>query len=151
MKLKELVGSGDRIMLFTLPFLAIGLILNIFYPNLFDIGGPSNSLRTISVIMLIPGMIIWVWSVYLILANVPQKKLITKGPYLLIKHPIYTGVALLVLPWIGFLFNSWLGVLIGIIIYVGSRKYSPKEEELLSKTFGESWDLYSKKVKFPWL
>ena len=29
------------------------------------------------------------------------------------KHPLYTIVALLVLPWIGFLLNTWLGALIG--------------------------------------
>ena len=58
------------------------------------------------------------------------------------KHPLYTGVALLVLPWIGFLFNTWLGVLIGIILYIGSRIFSPEEEEILSKTFGTTWDEY---------
>jgi protein-S-isoprenylcysteine O-methyltransferase Ste14 len=68
-----------------------------------------------------------------------------------VKHPLYTGVALLVLPWIGFLFNTWLGVLIGIIVYIGSRIFSSEEEEILSRTFGATWDEYCKKVKIPWL
>jgi protein-S-isoprenylcysteine O-methyltransferase Ste14 len=33
-----------------------------------------------------------------------------------VKHPLYTGVAFLVLPWLGFLFNSWLGAAIGVIL-----------------------------------
>jgi protein-S-isoprenylcysteine O-methyltransferase Ste14 len=151
MKLKVLVGSGKKIGLLTLPFLIIGLILNFMIPSLFSVGGPSIVLWVISIIILIPGVTIWIWSVVLILTKIPQKELITNGPYSFVKHPLYTGVALLVLPWIGFLFNTWLGVLIGIIVYIGSRIFSPEEEEILSKTFGATWDEYSVKVKIPWL
>src|SRR6266536_5336829 len=138
MKLRELVGSGDKIFRFVLPFLIVGLILNLLIPSLFSVGGPSTFLTTISIILLIPGVTIWVWSVVLILTKVPRNELITTGPYSLVKHPIYTGVSLLVFPWIGFLLNSWLGVLIGIVVYIGSRRFRPKEEKL-SKTFGSAW------------
>ena len=151
MKLKALVGSGDKIMLLTLPFLVIGLIWNILNPSLFNVGGPPDVLRVISIIILIPGVVIWLWSVVLILTKVPQKQLITGGPYSLVKHPLYTGVALLVLPWFGFLLNTWLGVLIGIVLYIGSRMFSPDEEEKLAKAFGPAWTAYCKKVKIPWL
>ena len=151
MKLRVLIGSGDKIGLLTLPFLIIGLILNIVFPSLFNVGGPSRVLKVISIIILIPGVTIWIWSAILVLTKVSRKKLITNGPYSLVKHPLYTGVALLVLPWIGFLFNTWLGVLIGIILYIGSRIFSPKEEEILSKTFGATWDKYCNNVKIPWL
>ena len=57
----------------------------------------------------------------LILTNVPKGELITGGPYAIVKHPLYTAVALLVIPWIGFLSNTWLGAGIGIALYVGSR------------------------------
>jgi protein-S-isoprenylcysteine O-methyltransferase Ste14 len=151
MKLKALVGSGDKIGLLTLPFLIIGLILNILIPSFFRVGGPPIILKAISFIILIPGITIWIWSVVLILAKVPQQKLITNGPYSLVRHPLYAGAAFLVLPWIGFLLNTWLGVLIGIVIYIGSRIFSPEEEEILSKTFGAAWDEYLNKVKIPWL
>lgn len=151
MRLKELVGSGDKIGLFTLPFIIIGLTLNIFYPSLFSVGGSSNILQTISIIILIAGITNWIWSVVLILTKIPRKELITSGPYALIKHPLYIGMAFLVLPWFGFIFNSWLGLLIGIVLYIGSRIYSPAEEEILSKTFGPSWDDYCSRLKIPWL
>ena len=97
------------------------------------------------------GVAIWVWSVVLILTNIAQNKLITNGPYALVKHPLYTGVSLLVLPWLGFLLDTWLGALIGIIVYIGSRIFSRGEEAILAKTFGAAWDEYSGKVKLPWL
>jgi protein-S-isoprenylcysteine O-methyltransferase Ste14 len=151
MNLKILVGSGDKIGLLTLSFLVIGLILNILIPSLFRVGGPPVVLMVISIIVLIPGVIIWIWSVILILIKVPQKKLITTGPYAIVKHPLYTGVALLVFPWFGFLLNTWLGALIGVIVYIGSRIFSPEEEKFLSKTFGPAWDEYRNKVRIPWL
>jgi protein-S-isoprenylcysteine O-methyltransferase Ste14 len=151
MNVKVLVGSGDKIALLTLPFLIVGLILNVAYPSLFDVGGPSNILRVVSFVVLVPGVAIWLWSIILILTKVPKGELITSGPYSLVKHPLYTSVALLVLPWIGFLLNTWLGALIGVVLYIGSRVFAPAEEAELSKTFGASWDEYSNTVKMPWL
>jgi protein-S-isoprenylcysteine O-methyltransferase Ste14 len=151
MNLKTLVGSGDRIMLLTAPFLIIGLVLNILRPALFSVGGPPMVLTVLSVIILIPGIIIWIWSVVLILTKVPRKELITSGPYSLVKHPLYSGVALLVLPWIGFLFNTWLGVLVGIVLYVASRVFEGEEERTLAAAFGAAWDQYVKSAKIPWL
>lgn len=150
-KLTELIGSGDRIGMFTLPVLTIGVVLNILFPSWFSVGGPPTVLRVISVILLIPGVIIWIWSVVLILTKVPQNKLITGGPYALVKHPLYTGVSLLVLPWLGFLLNTWLGALVGAFLYIASRFFSPAEEARLSKAFGAAWDAYRKKVLIPWL
>jgi protein-S-isoprenylcysteine O-methyltransferase Ste14 len=151
MKLKDLVGSGDRIGLLVLPVLVVGLVLNIMFPSWFSVGGPSTALKVISIILLIPGVVLWLWSVILILTKVPQKQLITIGPYALVKHPLYTAVAFLVLPWLGFLFNTWLGAVIGIVLYIGSRLFASEEEKALADTFGTRWDEYSKTVKMPWI
>lgn len=151
MRLRALVGSGEKIGLLTAPFLVIGLVLNAALPSLFGVGGPSDALRAISIVVLIPGVTIWAWSVVLILTKVPRHELITNGPYALVKHPLYTGVALLVLPWIGFLLDTWLGLMLGLVLYVGSRMFAPEEERTLSQTFGAKWDRYAATVKLPWL
>jgi len=149
--LKDLIGSGDKIMLFTLPFLIVGVVLQIAAPSFMDVGGPPDWLRAISIVVLAVGVVIWLWAVALILAKVPHGELITTGPYAVMMHPIYTSVALLVLPWLGFLFDTWLGALVGIGLYLGSRRYAPAEEEQLAATFGSSWDAYRRRVMMPWL
>jgi len=148
---KTLVGIGDKLGRLTLPFVIIGLTLNILVPSLFRVGGPPAVLKVISIVILILGVTIWFWSVVLIITKAAKGELITSGPYALVKHPIYTSVALLVLPWAGLLFNTWLGALVGAVLYIGSRIYSPDEEADLSKTFGPAWDDYIKKVKIGWL
>lgn len=149
--LKELVGSGDRIALVTMPVAVVGVILNVAYPSFFEVGGASDALRIVSLVVLVVGVTIWLWSAVLILRKVPRGELITTGPFAVVKHPIYTSVALLVLPWGGFLANTWLGALIGIVLYVASRLFAPEEEVRLAETFGSAWDEYCDAVKLPWL
>jgi len=151
MRLKALIGAGDAIALFMAPFVVVGVALNIAFPSAFEVGGPSDALRAISIVVLVPGVVIWLWSVVLIVTTAARGELITGGPYALMKHPIYTSVALLVLPWLGFLLNTWVGALIGIALYVACRRYVPQEEAVLAETFGPSWDGYARSVKFPWL
>jgi protein-S-isoprenylcysteine O-methyltransferase Ste14 len=149
--LRTLVGSGDRIGLFTLPFLVVGLVFNLVYPSVFDVGGPATALRVVSAIVLGAGVAVWAWSVGLILTKVPRGELVTSGPYAVVKHPLYTGVALLVLPGLGLLLDTWLGAALGIVMYLGVRLYAPAEEAELSKTFGAGWEAYRSAVKLPWL
>ena len=148
---RTLVGSGDRIMLWTLPFLVVGLVLNGAYPSLFDVGGPPTALGVVSVAVLAVGVTIWAWSVALILTRVPKGQLITHGPYAVVLHPLYTAVALLVLPWLGFLLDTWLGAALGVVMYTASRIFAPAEERELARTFGDAWTRYRNAVKLPWL
>jgi protein-S-isoprenylcysteine O-methyltransferase Ste14 len=149
--LRALVGSGDRIALVTLPFLVAGITANILAPGIFQVGGPPAALRMVSAVMLVIGLTVWLWSALLILVRVPRGELITQGPYAVAKHPLDTGVALLVLPWIGFLVNTWLGAVIGLVLYVASRRLSPAEEAILSARFGARWAEYRRLVKLPWV
>jgi len=150
-RLETLVGSGDRIGLFALPFLVVGSVLNVLYPEPFRVGGPPSAVKLASACVLALGVLIWAWSVVLILVRVPRHELITTGPYAWVKHPLYTAVSLLVLPSAGLLFDSWLGIAVGIALYVGSRLFAPDEEQMLAATFGAAWDDYEKRVKIPWL
>lgn len=151
MKLKALVGSGDRIGLFTLPFLLAGVALNVAFPAAFAVGGPPPVLAWVSVAVLAVGVVVWAWSVVLILRDVPRGRLITSGPFAVVRHPLYTGVALLVLPWAGFLLNTWLGAALGIALFAGARLFEPREERTLASQFGSDWDRYVARVKIAWL
>ena len=145
------VGSGRKIGLLATPVIIFGIISLIFRPEILGMGGPYKTLNMVSVIFLIPGIVNWVWSVILILTYVPKKKLITHGPYFIAKHPLYNGVALLVLPWLGFILNTWLGVALGLALFIGSKIYAKEEEQILENIFREEWTRYEKRVLIPWL
>jgi protein-S-isoprenylcysteine O-methyltransferase Ste14 len=151
LQLSALIGSGDRIGAFALPFVLGGVALNIVFPEAFSVGGPPPWLRAVSAFVLAVGVVAWAWSVLLILTKVRAGELVTTGPYSLVKHPLYTSVALLVLPWLGFLFGTWLGAVLGIALYAASRLFAPAEETELAGRFGAEWDAYCHRVKVPWL
>jgi len=56
-----------------------------------------------------------------------------------------------VVPAVGLLLDSWLGVVLGVLMYLASRRYAPAEEQALSKEFGAEWDRYAAAVKLPWM
>jgi protein-S-isoprenylcysteine O-methyltransferase Ste14 len=149
--LRALIGSGDRIDAVVLPFLVVGILLNLAFPEAFRVGGPPRWLTVVSAVLLALGVVVWAWSLVLILTKVRAGELVTSGPYAVVRHPLYTGVALLVLPWLGFLFDSWLGAALGVALYAASRRYAPDEEAELADDFGAAWDAYRDRVMLPWL
>lgn len=148
--LKLLTGSGDKFGPFVLPFILLGFILNFIFPSLFTLPR-SHLLNIFGLILLVLGFIVCLWSQVLILIKVPKKQLITIGPYVLVKHPLYTGASFLVLPALGYILNNWLGLLFGIILYIATRIYRSEEEKRMKKEFGEKYEIYSKGVLLPWL
>jgi protein-S-isoprenylcysteine O-methyltransferase Ste14 len=145
--LRNLVGSGDRIALATLPFIVLGVGLGLVNPSLVSFAAPEW-FRLTSIVVLVLGAVVWAWTVVLILTNVPKGRLITSGPYAWVKHPLYTSVALLVLPWLGFALETWLGLALGVVLYLVSRRFARDEETALLRSFGQAWRDYASTVKF---
>jgi protein-S-isoprenylcysteine O-methyltransferase Ste14 len=150
MRLRALVGAGDRIAVLTLPCAAAGIAANILWTPVFRIGLGAAG-RTVGIVCLVIGVPLWLTAVVQILVCVPRGKLITGGPFALMVHPLYTSVALLVLPGCGLLFDSWLGFAIGLILYVSVRIHAPSEERDLAARFQEDYPAYRKRVILPWL
>lgn len=150
MKLKVLVGSGDRIMSLTLPFLVVGVVANILWPGVFALGLGMGGVIA-GIVLLVIGVPVWLTGVGQVLVNVPKKRLITTGPFAVLLHPMYTSVSLLVFPGLGLLFDSWVGAATGVALYVSSKIFAPREDQVLAKVFPSEYPAYRKRVLIPWL
>ncbi len=150
MRLKVLVGEGGHVMGPTALFAAAAIAANLVWPSVFRLGaGPAG--RVIGIVLLAVGVPLWITSVVQILVNVPLKRLITTGPFALMLHPLYTCVALLVIPGCGLVLDTWTGFAIGAVLYLFCRIYSPREEKLLTSFFPKEYPVYRAKVLLPWL
>ena len=73
--------------------------------------------------------------------------LVTTGPYRLVRHPLYLGLALLAMGE-ALAFGSWPALLIVLSGIVPTFAWRARaEEKLLSRTFGERYAVYRQRTK----
>jgi protein-S-isoprenylcysteine O-methyltransferase len=76
----------------------------------------------------------------------PDHALIRHGPYALLRHPIYTAMALMLLAT-GIAMSSWLGMAAGVSLFVlGTMIRVHFEERLLRQRFGVAFEEYAAAV-----
>lgn len=149
-QIKLLTGAADRIMGGLLPFAVVGIAANVLWPSTFHLGLGTTRLVLGGALLAI-GVPLWLVSAVQILVHVPKGKLITRGPFAIMIHPLYTSVALLVIPGLGLLFDSWLGFALGLVLYLSSRRFAPKEEREMAERFPDEYPAYRRRVLLPWL
>lgn len=91
------------------------------------------------------------WSISLEIRE--EHKLVTRGVYSLIRHPMYTAFLLMAVGQ-AFLISNWVGGLAGLVGF--SALFFPrvgKEERLMLDTFGEDYARYMGRTRrlVPWL
>lgn len=73
-------------------------------------------------------------------------KLVTQGPYSVVRNPIYTGMFGMLLAT-GLAISHWIGLVIAIIVFsIGTMIRVRSEEKLLREAFGQEFDAYARKV-----
>jgi protein-S-isoprenylcysteine O-methyltransferase Ste14 len=73
--------------------------------------------------------------------------LVTTGPYRLVRHPIYSGLAMVVMGE-ALAFSSWPAVMIVLAGIIPTFTWRARaEEELLSRSFGDRYIVYRQRTK----
>src|SRR5829696_1761649 len=129
----KLIGVGHQI-LATVPF-AVGVAANLAWPSVFrmELGAMD---RILGIIVLSSGLALYIASLLQVLVNVPRDTLITTGPFAVVRHPLYCAVSLLMIPGVGLLLDSWLGFVLGAVMYLAMRPFRGMEETHLAATSG---------------
>ncbi|MFA5403966.1 MAG: methyltransferase [Ignavibacteria bacterium] len=143
MNVTFLPGSIKSAFLVLIQFICIGIIAftgKVIPENLFLL------------LALIFSLILAVWSMIVMKFHfnaapdvLPGAKLTIKGPYKLIRHPMYTSLLLLILVWIINDF-TFVRLTISIIFFIDLILKIFYEEKLLSKNFKE-YSKYKKRTK----
>ncbi len=123
--------------------------------------GPIVSVsNTVEIALAIPTMALAIASVWFISAAIKTlgkqwslgarliegHKLITEGPYRVVRNPIYTGMFGMLLAT-GLAVSHWIGLLAAIVVYaIGTVIRVRSEEKLLRGAFGAEFDAYAQRV-----
>ena len=154
-KIKEKTNIRGNLLHSLLLFISLVLLLissKIIFLNYILIR-VSLTINILSILFSIIGVVLCVYSRTVLGDNwskdVIVKKnheLITKGPYRYMRHPIYSGMILLVLATALAIGN--IGSTLGFIILLISLTLKSKQEEkLMIKTFGKKYIAYRKRTK----
>jgi protein-S-isoprenylcysteine O-methyltransferase Ste14 len=83
-------------------------------------------------------------------SSVPQVKeqheLVVKGPYRIVRHPIYTGLILAV-AGTGLALDKGVGLFMAVLVFASYWLKSRVEEKLMVETFPEQYPEYRRRVK----
>jgi len=73
-------------------------------------------------------------------------ELIERGPYAYVRHPMYTGLLLMLLGTVVW-YGTWAGFIIFIACFFGTWFKLSQEEKMLTEHFGKNYTEYKARVK----
>ncbi len=76
-----------------------------------------------------------------------QHRLIQRGPYAFVRHPIYLGYWLLLLG-VTLIYRTWTPLLLFVMCLAAFYRRARREEEALAERFGDEWRAYTRRTKF---
>jgi protein-S-isoprenylcysteine O-methyltransferase Ste14 len=130
------------------------------FPKFFFPGGRTSTAFFIGIAIMLIGMALRFWSVFTLGASFRttvethgDQKMISHGPYKLVRHPSYSGLILICCGF-GFALQNWLSLLIVVILPLAALLYRIHvEESALISSFGSEYIEYQKRTKklVPWV
>jgi protein-S-isoprenylcysteine O-methyltransferase Ste14 len=108
----------------------------------------------LGIFLIVLGLIIRQWAIavlgrfFTLTVKIQSDQLIVRnGPYRLVRHPSYSGL-LLTLIGIGLALQTWIGLVLNIVVFALVFGYRISvEEKALTSAFGEKYQEYSRRTK----
>ena len=154
MKKLDFFGVGPKIGRIVLPYLTIAIALTIMFPRLFTFGEPvRNYLLIAGIVILAAGLILYGFTVRLLLRGLKETRLVTAGTYRYCQNPLYAFLILLVIPGLGLIMNSWLILTTSIIGYIVFKRFISSEYKEMTEVFGDEYLQYKERTPefFPFI
>jgi protein-S-isoprenylcysteine O-methyltransferase Ste14 len=142
----NIIGQGGKIILFTLPALAAAILIHAYFPQIAALPESIGFIRPVGYVLLVPGLVLWGAALIQLLAGFSRGKLVTTGAYGVVRNPIYSSVALFILPAVSLLTLTWVYLVAAAFLYAGVLIFISVEEQQLTKVFGHEYEDYKTRV-----
>ena len=140
-------GIGPRWGLPTVAYLVVAILVHYVTRPVFDIEWLSPSTAAIaSGCLLLAGVCLWAASAARLRRGRRTGALVTDGPYVVMRHPLYAAWIFLILPAACVAFRSWIVLPAPVVAYVACRLHLPAEDNLLRQRHGEAFERYRKRT-----
>ncbi len=114
----------------------------------------SPLITSVALLLLAIGFLLRVWATFhfyeqhmKVISLVPQKKLITSGPYRFSRNPLYLGGNVFIFLAAALFLGSTTGILLTVANILFVEIWIRREEKQLERDFGEEWVRYKSQVR----
>ena len=140
-------GVGPKWGIAGASYFAVALVLHVIaYPRFAISQVPYQVLATVGGLMVGIGASCYIAAARTLRRSMKQGKLVTTGPYAIVRHPLYASNILLTVPGIALLVSSWLLLTVPPFMYVMLRIWVSAEEEALQERFGHEYEQYRRRT-----
>ena len=141
------LGIGPKIGMIAIPYLAAGIVLTVFYPQIFSFGLASKRpLFITGFIVLAVAIICYILTVRSLLQGLKANKLMTTGAFRVCQNPLYAVMILLIIPGLALVLNSWIVLTTSILAYFIFKMSIHTEYEEMERVFGQEYLDYRKRT-----
>ncbi len=148
-RFKNLLGVGPHLLLLGLLLEGLTIVIRQWFSFYVPITFELQVILTVPCVTLcLLGMIWFNRSLNLIKVNLldEKKKLITRGPFNYVRHPLYSTLMLTIPPMMIIWFSDFLFLIPWVLLFILSHYVVSLEERGLIKTFGEEYEKYRRFV-----
>ncbi len=142
-------GAGPKIMIPAVVVFAITAWISYTYSLTIPLS--SEILTIIGLVLLVPGLLIWIWAMIAFLPAYFGDKLATRGPYAIMLNPVYSSWIVLVIPGIALITGWWLLLLTSVVMYIAMVMSVHAEDDFLRQKFGKTYEDYREHVPLKFL
>jgi protein-S-isoprenylcysteine O-methyltransferase Ste14 len=136
----------------------MGLFFMVFFGPLYWLGWPtwsspaSKLAAVVGSVILLSGSLLFISGILRLGANLTalpypksESTLIVTGPYQIVRHPMYSGAILAAFGW-ALLIQSWLAIVIALVLFILFDLKSRREEAWLKEKFPD-YVAYQQRVR----
>ncbi|NJF24633.1 isoprenylcysteine carboxylmethyltransferase family protein [Thermococcus sp. Bubb.Bath] len=132
-------GIFPKVVLFSFIYAILAFYLNKkLEVSLFAFSAPSLA-------MVFLGLVLWFICYIQVSRAYSEGKLLTKGCYSKVRHPIYSIWGFLVLPGFSLLFGGFM-LFLPTVYWIGVLGFIREEEKALEERFGDEWREYAERT-----
>jgi protein-S-isoprenylcysteine O-methyltransferase Ste14 len=139
----SIFGIGPWFVLLSAIYTVPAIVIRAQDPAYFQIPFvPYWVLVIVSLVLLVIGLPFFAVALVQLVRGFPEGKLFTSGTYGMCRHPVYGCWVVFNVPGIVLLMNSWLGLLVPVLMYATLRLLVRREETHLKQVFAEAYRRY---------
>ena len=140
-------GVGPKLAKILLLYLAFTVILQFIRPDIFTITQISYlASASFGLLLIVVGLGMWTLGARVIHRAINEDRLLTKGIYVFVRNPMYSGIMIFFSTGLALCFRSWLMLTVPLVAYIVCKLLIKEEERYLEEKFGQEFLDYKFKV-----